>query len=143
MHRFPRQAASGLLFSLSHTALAGTGEGGPAPLGAGALLQSAGGLLLILGLIFALAWLLRRFGRLPQGGKGLVRVVGGVSLGPRERAVVLQVEGTRLLVGVAPGRVQTLMVLEGDAAGAGDVPEAEAAEVGFAGRLQQALGNRS
>jgi flagellar protein FliO/FliZ len=106
----------------------------PSPLGAGALIQSAGGLLLILALIFGLAWLLRRFGRLPQAGKGMVSVVGGVSLGPRERAVILQVGDTRLLVGVAPGRVQTLHVLE--------PVEAEAEQTtaeSFYGRLKMAM----
>jgi flagellar protein FliO/FliZ len=107
----------------------------PSSLGAGAMLQSAGGLLLILALILGLAWLLRRFGRLPQVGKGMVRVVGGVSLGPRERAVILQVGETRLLVGVAPGRVQTLHVLEPAEAGTEQVT-AES----FSGRLKTAMG---
>jgi len=48
-----------------------------------------------------------------------VQVLGGVSLGTRERAVLLSVDGTRLLVGVAPGQVRTLHVLE-RAAEAGD-----------------------
>ena len=52
-------------------------------------------------------------GKLPVAGKGMVTILGGVSLGPRERAVVLQVGDARLLVGVAPGRVQTLHVIEG------------------------------
>jgi flagellar protein FliO/FliZ len=86
---------------------------GTSPLGTGALMETAGGLLLILALIIGLGWLVRRYGRLPMAGKGLVTILGGVSLGPRERAVVLQVGDARLLVGVAPGRVQTLHVIEG------------------------------
>ncbi|MBT8429393.1 MAG: flagellar biosynthetic protein FliO, partial [Gammaproteobacteria bacterium] len=39
-------------------------------------------------------------------------IQGGVSLGAREKAVLLSVEGRRLLVGIAPGRVQTLLVLD-------------------------------
>ncbi|HEB95923.1 MAG TPA: flagellar biosynthetic protein FliO [Sedimenticola thiotaurini] len=85
-------------------------------LGTGAMLETLGGLLVIIGVILALGWLYRRFGRLTPAGKGAVSILGGISLGPRERAVLLQVEGTRLLVGVAPGRVQTLHVLEGEAA---------------------------
>jgi len=42
----------------------------------------------------------------------------------KRRAVLLQVEGIRLLVGVAPGRVQTLHVL-GDTADAGSGFEAQ------------------
>ena len=93
------------------------GKGAPAslgasPLGTGALMETAGGLLLILVLIIGLGWLVRRYGRLPIAGKGMVTILGGVSLGPRERAVVLQVGEARLLVGVAPGRVQTLHIIE-------------------------------
>jgi flagellar protein FliO/FliZ len=84
----------------------------PAPVvGGGAVLETMLFLVLIIGLIVGLGWLVRRMGRLPTGGKGLVSVLGGVSLGPRERAVVLQAGDTRLLVGIAPGRVQTLCVL--------------------------------
>ncbi|WP_428603154.1 flagellar biosynthetic protein FliO [Sedimenticola sp.] len=89
----------------------------PSPLAGGVLLETAGGLLLILVLIFALGWLLRRFGRLPLASKGEIAVLSGVSLGPRERAVLLRVGDTRLLVGVAPGRVQTLHVLEKESSG--------------------------
>ena len=101
------------------------------PLSGSALLETAGGLLLILLLILGLGWLLRRFGRLPSAGKGGISVVGGVSLGPRERAVLLEVGSTRLLVGVAPGRVQTLHVLDETP----DTPPGEA----FAGQLESEL----
>ena len=82
------------------------------PLHGMALIETLGGLVLILILIFGLGWLLRRFGRLPVKGNAMISIVGGVSLGPRERAVLLQVEDTRLLVGVAPGRVQMLHLLD-------------------------------
>ncbi|MET0103273.1 MAG: flagellar biosynthetic protein FliO [Sedimenticola sp.] len=86
------------------------------PIDGGLFFETAMGLVLVVGLIFALAWLVRKFGHLPMQGKGMVEVLGGVSLGPRERAVVVKVGETRLLVGVAPGRVQTLHVLDdGDA----------------------------
>ncbi len=64
----------------------------------------AGVVLLILGL----GWLIKRVGHFPAAGKGMVRILGGVSLGPREKAVILEAGNRRLLVGVAPGRVQTL-----------------------------------
>ena len=75
------------------------------------VLEAVAGLAVVLVVIFALAWAVRRFARLPGGGKGLVRVVGGVALGSRERAVVVAVGGTRLLLGVAPGQVRMLHVL--------------------------------
>jgi flagellar protein FliO/FliZ len=69
-------------------------------------------LLLIVGLILGLGWLLRRMSNSTVGGKGMVTVLGGASLGSRERAVIIQAGDTRLLVGVAPGRVETLCILD-------------------------------
>ncbi len=82
------------------------------PLRTEGIMETAAGLLLVLAVIIALAWAVRRFGRLPMAGKGLVNVVGGISLGSRERIVVVQVEDTRLVLGVAPGRIETLHVLD-------------------------------
>ncbi|MCP4283737.1 MAG: flagellar biosynthetic protein FliO [Gammaproteobacteria bacterium] len=106
------------------------------PLAAGALTETALGLIAIIALIFALSWLFRRFGKQAFTGKGVVTVVGGVSLGPRERAVLLQVGGTRLLVGVAPGQVRTLHVLEQDSGEA-------MAEDQFEGQLRREMGGAS
>lgn len=75
------------------------------------VLEAIAGLAVVLAVIFALAWAVRRFARLPAGGKGLIRVLGGVALGSRERAVVVAVGGTHLLLGVAPGQVRMLHVL--------------------------------
>jgi flagellar protein FliO/FliZ len=95
--------------------------------------ETAIGLVFVLLLILALAWVFKRFGgRLPMTGRGPVQVVGGVSLGTRERAVLLSVDGRRLLVGVAPGQVRTLYVLEGTEP-AGD----------FAGQLKDVQQERS
>jgi flagellar protein FliO/FliZ len=83
------------------------------PLGAESLLSTVGGLLLVLAIIIGGAWLFKRYGQLPMGGKGIVRVVGGASVGTRERVVVVEVENQRLLLGVAPGQVRTLHILQG------------------------------
>ena len=103
------------------------------PLSTANLVDTALGLLLVLGVMLALAWLVKRYVQVPGIGKGQVQILGGVSLGAREKAVLLSVEGRRLLVGVAPGRVQTLVVLEG-------APEPAAA---FADRLEAASAERA
>ncbi|RDH87197.1 MAG: flagellar biosynthetic protein FliO [endosymbiont of Escarpia spicata] len=82
------------------------------PLSTQNLLRTAGGLLFVIFLIFAAGWLFKRFGQLQMSGKGMVTVLGGTSVGPRERVVVVKVDDIRLLLGVAPGRVQTLHVLD-------------------------------
>ncbi len=82
------------------------------PVGAGQYAQVLLGLVLILFLIGGLAWLLRRMGQLPFAGSGVIRMQAGLSLGQRERVVLIQVGKTQLLLGVAPGRVQTLHVFD-------------------------------
>jgi len=68
-------------------------------------------LALVIGLIFALAWLLRRLpGTGFRPGDGL-RVIAGVALGSKERAVVVEVNGEQLLLGVTPGAVSLLHTL--------------------------------
>lgn len=82
-----------------------------APLTRASYLEATGGLILVLLLIFGLGWVVKRLGMVP-GSKGMVRILGGVSLGGRERALILETEGKRMLVGVAPGQVRLLMRLD-------------------------------
>ena len=82
------------------------------PLSTANLIETAVGLAIVLAVMLGLAWLVKRYVHLPGIGKGQVQVLGGVSLGAREKAVLLTVQGKRVLVGVAPGQVRTLMVLD-------------------------------
>jgi flagellar protein FliO/FliZ len=81
------------------------------PAGSGVVIQMVLVLAGVVLLIIGLGWLMKRVGHFPTAGKGMVRILGGVSLGPRERAVVIEAGDRRVLVGVAPGRVQTLCIL--------------------------------
>jgi flagellar protein FliO/FliZ len=105
--------------------------------------KSLGGLLAVLAMIFALAWLLRRFGTFSRLAPGRFRVLAAVSLGSRERVVLLQAGGKQLVLGVAPGRVETLCVLEDSEIipVEGGVPAAEAG-ASFVERLQELTGRR-
>ena len=68
------------------------------------LTQLVLGLLLVLGLIFALAWLLRRVQRAgPQQGQ-LIELISSRALGPRDRLVLVQVGNEQILLGLTPGR---------------------------------------
>ena len=69
------------------------------------------GLFIVLLCILALAWLARRFNRLQSTPDGSLRLLGGLSMGARERVVLVQVGSQQLLLGVAPGRINTLHVL--------------------------------
>ena len=110
------------------------------PLSAGNLVDTGVGLLLVLGLMLGLAWLVKRYVQVPGIGKGQVQIQGGVSLGAREKAVLLSVEGRRLLVGIAPGRVQTLLVLDDNPAQTTDF--AEQLEMAAGGTGSSDTGNR-
>lgn len=116
----------------------GAGSLPPDPLGGAGLAQLFLGLMLVLALIAVSAWLLRRFNRLHGAVGGGLKVIGGLSMGTRERLVLVQVGDTQLLIGVAPGRVQTLHVLEQPI----ETGAAETAPGGFAGRLQAVLRER-
>lgn len=70
------------------------------------------GLLVVLGIMVGIAWLLKRSGLTNIGGNGVpVKVIGGTSVGPRERIVVVEIADQWLVVGVAPGRVNTLATI--------------------------------
>lgn len=83
------------------------GHAAPATPGIGGALV---GLLLVLGLILGLAWLLKR---MPGLGAGLrasdqLRIVNSLSVGPKERLMVVDVGGKQLLIGVSAGGIHTL-----------------------------------
>ncbi|MFP3567217.1 flagellar biosynthetic protein FliO [Paraburkholderia sp. SIMBA_030] len=87
----------------------GVGAGTAVPaLGVGAVLQTVVGLLVVIGLVFACAWLARRFGLQPAKRGGLVKTIGGASLGGKERVAVVEIGDTWLVLGTAPGNVRLL-----------------------------------
>jgi flagellar protein FliO/FliZ len=104
----------------------------------GYLVQLIVGLVLVLVCIVVLAWFAKRFRYLQTSTAGSMQVLGGISMGARERVVLMQVGSTRLLLGVAPGRINTLHVLEQtfDKTGADDEaptpPECFAVKLGAA-----------
>lgn len=79
---------------------------------AGSVLGILFSLLLVVALILGLTWLLRRFQGLTGAGGAELKTITALAVGQRERVVLIQVGQTQLLLGVAPGRVQTLHVLE-------------------------------
>lgn len=79
-------------------------------LSTGSYVQMVLGLLFIVALIFAVAWMMKRLGRFQNAMGNKMQLLGGLSLGQRERAILIQVGETQLLLGVAPGNVRTLHV---------------------------------
>ena len=92
---------------------------------------------MILGLLFLLAivgvgwWLVKRAGGLQiNQGSGL-KVVAALTVGPRERVVLIELAGEQWLLGVAPGRVNLLHRFE--------QPVVIAGNDDFAGKIRQLM----
>ena len=107
---------------------------------AGQLTQLVFGLLLVLGLIFFLAWLLRRVQQAGPAGKGqVIELIGSRALGPRDRLMLVQVGNEQILLGLTPGRITPLHVLKEPV----QVPgTAQSATPEFAKRLMEILGQQ-
>ena len=83
----------------------------PAPSGIASLGQVTLALGLVLAVIFVAAWLLRRVRGFGKTGTGVLDIIADLPVGQKERAVLIRVGTTQVLIGVAPGRVTTLHVL--------------------------------
>jgi flagellar protein FliO/FliZ len=92
--------------------LAWAAETSPQPVSTGGLFQAVFGLLIVLAMIYGFFWFLRRYGPGQMTGQGVVKVVGGAMLSPRERLVIVEVRDTWLLLGVASGSVNVLHTLD-------------------------------
>ncbi len=67
---------------------------------------------LVLGSIYALSWLLKRAQGRGRPGLRALRSVEALSVGARERVVLIQVGERQMVIGVAPGNVRLLSVLD-------------------------------
>lgn len=75
------------------------------------LTQLVVGLLIVLLSIIVLAWIAKRMNRFKAASLGIIQVLGGVSMGTRERLVIVQVGTEQILLGISPGRINKLHVL--------------------------------
>lgn len=85
---------------------------GTLPSSTTATLPMLGALLLVVGLILVLGKLVKRVQGARAGQGAALHIKGGVQVGAKERVVWMQAGDTHLLLGVSPGRVQTLHVFD-------------------------------
>lgn len=103
----------------------------------GSTLQIIFGLLVVLGVVLLVAWLFKRYAPGIGQNNSVARVIGGVSVGNRERVLVIEIADRWLVVGVAAGQVNRIANL---AAAQSTAPEPEAkSQPDFAGWLRTAL----
>ena len=110
--------------------------------GVGAMVEIVLALAFVLALILAIAWLTRRM-RGTSHVDGLIRVLADVTFGQKERIVMLQVGGKRLLVGVTAGGISLLDSAEATtdaAATSGVAGTGSAPGPNFAALLRRSLG---
>ncbi|VAW45365.1 hypothetical protein MNBD_GAMMA04-472 [hydrothermal vent metagenome] len=92
-------------------------------------------LVLVLLIIFLAAWLLRRYSRFPGVADGNLKVIGALSVGQRERILLLQVGQEQIVVGVTSSKITTLLQLEEPVKVKDNAPISSQ----FSKRLQEAL----
>lgn len=101
-----------ILCGLPMLAVAETAQREVPGIDTGNLLQTLFGLLLVLALIVAMAWLMKRSQHLHGMGQKQFKVIAALPLGTREKAVLLQVGEQQFLLGVTPQNVNFLSTLE-------------------------------
>jgi len=83
----------------------------PSPLSVGSLLTLTLSLALIVGVILAAGWALKRLKMTGPRGRGDIAVLDELTLGPRERIVLVRVGEAQVLVGVGAGGIVGLTPL--------------------------------
>ena len=74
----------------------------------GNIFQLFSGLFIVILSIVIVVWLIKRLGRFNYSGQQSINIIGGVSLGTREKIVLIEIGNEQLLIGVAPGQVNML-----------------------------------
>ncbi|WP_052700105.1 flagellar biosynthetic protein FliO [Methylocucumis oryzae] len=97
------------------------------------------GLVVVLALFLALAWLFKQVSGGQTLSQGKLKVIAVLPLGLREKVLLLQVGRKQLVLGVTPGRIETLHVLEGDDCVASEPAGRSVVSPYFADKLNQAL----
>lgn len=67
---------------------------------------------LVVGIIFLLAWMVKRFNFIPQQNQGIIKIVSSLSVGSRDRIALIQVGEEQLLIALTPGKITKLHRLE-------------------------------
>jgi len=67
---------------------------------------------LVVAIIFALAWLVKRFRFLPNQRHDLIKILSTLPLGSRDRLALIQVGEEQLLIALTPGKISKLHCLK-------------------------------
>lgn len=112
-------------------------SGGGADL-AGSVGQMFFGLAVVIVVLVACLWLLKRLGA-PRGNARGLKVLSAAPVGPRERVVLVEVGQKVLVLGVAPGQINALDTLSPDELKLSEPTPASGEANSFAVRLKQLI----
>ena len=105
-----------VLYTFSTSILAETTQKTPLPpesiIASDSMAKMITGLLLVLAIIIASTWLLKRFSIIPTISSDNLKVIAATGVGQRERVVIVEIGETWLVLGVAPGQVTKLHTME-------------------------------
>ncbi len=107
---------------------AATAEKSAAPSSVATLASMVGGLIVVLLLIFALAYMVKRLNLVPSS-QGVLKTLAVTPLGQKEKLVLVEVDGQQYLLGVTPHQVNLVDKLS---------EPVEISTDSFASRLRQA-----
>lgn len=80
--------------------------------GASAMVQTLLWLMVVVGLILALAWLARRVGGVHFQNAAGLKMLSVLAVGNKEKIALVQAGDKQLLIGIAPGGINTLHVFD-------------------------------
>ena len=127
-------------------AVAETGKSGyvpPAVISSESTMQMMGGLILVLAIIGGITWLLKRFALIPTTSTGAMKVVAATGVGQRERVIIVEIDSTWLVLGVAPGRVNKLHTMSKPAFNTTSQTQTSSSAEAFAAQLNESIKNNN
>jgi len=85
------------------------------PLSWGSIFSVMLGLALVLGLLLATVWLIRRLQQIQPQSQNAIQIVAQLPIGMKERLMIIRVGDENVLVGCTAGQIRTLHVWQGSA----------------------------
>ena len=115
-----------------------------APSTGGGLLQTSLALIFVIGLMLGLAWLTKRYAPSKFGGGNRhVKLVGALSVGARERILVVEVGEQWIVVGASPGRMNALATMPRQESSDAEVQAPALPTANFAEWFKQTIDKRN
>ncbi|CAN7162849.1 flagellar biosynthetic protein FliO [Pseudoduganella sp. LjRoot289] len=145
----PAAAAAPVATPEQQAALAGARPSAPvdtlqAPSATGSILTTIFSLILVLGVLVGLAWALKRYGPKSVTGGANIKLVGALSVGARERILVVEVGEQWIVVGASPGRMNALATMPRQEGEPGlDTPQNGLPSANFAEWFKQTIEKRN